>query len=217
MGYAFYNASKTKCGDDPECINKTTMEIMQGQKEFMDKYGKPIIIAETAAVSLPALISVLPETAIIGGTITGGGNAAGQYLTTGKVNSNDVIIWTIVGMFTGGYGTGLWGTTGWGIAGGATSSYLKDENPIMGGFIGGSSSFVGYGAGKLVKNPLQSWFNPVANKYIHETNRGFLGITGHYTESSIPAWGGSLTNSGTSELFNKIVNDRLKENNNEKK
>ena len=217
VGYAFYNASKTKCGDDPECINKTTMEIMQGQKEFMDKYGKPIIIAEAAALTLPALISVLPESAIIGGTISGGGNAVGQYLTTGKVNSNDVIIWTGVGMFTGGYGTGLWGTTGWGIAGGATSSYLKDENPIIGGLIGGSSSFVGYGAGKLVENPLQSWFNPVANKYIHETNRGFLGITGHYTESSIPAWGGSLTNSGTSELFNKIVNDRLKENNNEKK
>ena len=217
VGYAFYNASKTKCGDDPECINKTTMEIMQGQKEFMDKYGKPIIIAEAAALTLPALISVLPETAIIGGTISGGGNAAGQYLTTGKVNINDVIIWTGVGMFTGGYGTGLWGTTGWGIAGGATSSYLKDENPIMGGLIGGSSSFVGYGVGKLVENPLQSWLNPVANKYIHETNRGFLGITGHYTESSIPALGGSVTNSGTSEWFNKLANDHLKENNNEKK
>ena len=209
MGYAFYNASKTKCGDDPECINKTTMEIMQGQKEFMDKYGKPIIIAEAAALTLPALISVLPESAIIGGTISGGGNAAGQYLTTGKVNINDTIIWTGVGMFTGGYGTGLWGTTGWGIAGGATSSYLKDENPIIGGLIGGSSSFVGYGAGKLVENPLQSWFNPIANKYIHETNRGFLGITGHYTESSIPSVAGTAVNSSVGEIVGNRINESI--------
>ena len=175
----------------------------------MDKYGKPIIIAETAAVSLPALISVLPKSAIIDGTISCEGNVAGQYLTSGKVNSNDVIIWTIVGMFTGGYGTGLWGTTGWGIAGGATSSYLKDENPIIGGLIGGSSSFVGYGAGKLVENPLQSWFNPIANKYIHETNRGFLGITGHYTESSIPSVVGTTVNSSVGEIVGNRINESI--------
>ena len=102
------------------------------------------------------------------------------------------------------------GTVAWNAAGGATSNYLEGKDPLIGGLIGAGSSSFGYGAGKLVEKPLQSWINPVANKYLHETNKGFLGITGHYTESYIPAIGGSLFGSGANEYTNYEVKEYIK-------
>ena len=116
-----------------------------------------------------------------------------------------------------GLGSGFWGTVGWNAAGGATSSYLEGKDPLIGGLIGAGSSSFGYGAGKLVEKPLQSWINPVANKYIHETNKGFLGITGHFTESYIPTWSGNMVNSGFSTVTEKIIKEKLENIKNEKK
>lgn len=62
-----------------------------------------------------------------------------------------------------------------------------------------------------------SWLNPVASKYIHETNKGYLGITGHFTESSIPTWSGNIFNSGSSKFYEEMTKKTLKEVNNEKK
>ena len=162
---------------------------------------------------------VLPDTAIIGGSLSGAINAGMQYTLNpdGSINWTDVGIASGVGAVTGGAGTGFWGTVGWNAAGGATSSYLKDENPIIGALIGAGSSSIGYGAGKLVEKPLQSWFNPVANKYIHETNRGFLGITGHFTESSIPAIGGSAVDSSIGKSVEDRLNHYIEKKKNEKK
>ncbi|XKM14505.1 hemagglutinin repeat-containing protein [Orbaceae bacterium ac157xtp] len=166
--------------------------------------------------------AALPETAIIGGGLSGAVNVGVQYVMNedGSINWTDVGISSGVGAVTGGMGTGFWGTVGWNATGGAASSYLKDENPFIGGLIGAWSSSIGYGAGKLMENPLQTWLNPIANKYIHETNKGFLGITGHFTESSIPAIGGSLINSGFTEVSGQGAKDYLeveKNENNENK
>ncbi|QYN45520.1 hypothetical protein GYM75_12095 [Gilliamella sp. ESL0441] len=59
--------------------------------------------------------------------------------------------------------------------------------------------------------------NPVANKYIHETNKGVLGITGHFVESPYPAIGGNLFNSSTSEWINKKMEQQIKSFNHENK
>ena len=160
----------------------------------------------------PIVIPLLPEEAIIGGALSATANIGGQYFFNKdkKINWTDVGIATGVGGITGGLGSGFWGTVGWNAAGGATSSYLEGKDPLIGGLIGAGSSSFGYGAGKLVEKPLQSWINPVANKYIHETNKGFLGITGHFTESYIPTWSGNMVNSGFSTVTEKLLKKNLR-------
>ncbi|WP_392551370.1 hypothetical protein RHO14_07715 [Orbus wheelerorum] len=144
--------------------------------------GGVILAGVTAGVAAGVVASpLLPESAIIGGAISGRMNA----ITTGDVNATDVGIWTVVGVITGGYGT-----VGWGVAGAATSSYLKDEDPVVGGVIAGTSSLIGYGAGKYAQGFFQNKLNPVANKYLYEASNGFTGFTGNYIESSIPAYAG---------------------------
>ncbi|WP_448099703.1 hypothetical protein, partial [Klebsiella pneumoniae] len=71
----------------------------------------------------------------------------------------DVLIATYVGAFT--RNTGLKGTMSWNAAGGATSSYLKGDNPFTGGLINGLASGVGYGAGKLIELPMDKIYNPM--------------------------------------------------------
>ena len=157
----------------------------------------------------PIVIPLLPEEAIIGGALSATANIGGQYFFNKdkKINWTDVGIATGVGGITGGLGSGFWGTVGWNAAGGATSSYIKDENPLIGGVIGAGSSSIGYGIGKLIEKPLQFWMNPVANKYIHETNKGYLGITGHFTGYPLPPYIGGIFNSGFSEGANYLINE----------
>ncbi|WP_258924237.1 hypothetical protein, partial [Klebsiella pneumoniae] len=52
-------------------------------------------------------------------------------------------------------------TMSWNAAGGATSSYLKGDNPFTGGLINGLASGVGYGAGKLIELPVDKIYNPM--------------------------------------------------------
>ncbi|HHT7585288.1 TPA: VENN motif pre-toxin domain-containing protein, partial [Klebsiella aerogenes] len=101
----------------------------------------------------------LPGGMQITGAIGGTANAGIQYLINGEVNPTDVLIATYVGAFTA--NTGAWGTVGWNAAGGATSSYLKGDNPFTGGLINGLASGVGYGAGKLIELPMDKIYNPM--------------------------------------------------------
>ncbi len=101
----------------------------------------------------------LPGGMQITGAIGGTANAGIQYLINGEVNPTDVLIATYVGAFT--RNTGLKGTMSWNAAGGATSSYLKGDNPFTGGLINGLASGMGYGAGKLVELPFDKVLNPM--------------------------------------------------------
>ncbi|OCG67367.1 hypothetical protein [Gilliamella sp. Fer4-1] len=124
---------------------------------------------------------------------------------------------TATGTITGGLGSGLWGTIGWNAAGGVLSSELNGENPFIGVAISASSSAIGYGTGKLVEKWFQPIFNPAANKYIHEANKGFWGITGHYTESSVPAIVGSTTDSVFGNATGNYIKKQFEKNDNGKK
>ncbi len=109
-------------------------------------------LASAGLIYLPGGIQI---TGAIGGTA----NAGVQYLMNGEVNPTDVLIATYVGAFT--RNTGLKGTMSWNAAGGATSSYLKGDNPFTGGLINGLASGVGYGAGKLIELPMDKIYNPM--------------------------------------------------------
>ncbi|VDZ69818.1 filamentous hemagglutinin family outer membrane protein [Klebsiella aerogenes] len=95
------------------------------------------IKAYAGALASAGLI-YLPGGMQITGAIGGTANAGIQYLMNGEVNPTDVLIATYVGAFTA--NTGAWGTVGWNAAGGATSSYLKGDNPFTGGLINGLAS-----------------------------------------------------------------------------
>ncbi|MEQ4938938.1 hypothetical protein ABN098_19045, partial [Proteus terrae] len=65
-------------------------------------------------------------------------------LINGEVNPNDVILGYWTGAFTA--GTGVWGTMAVNAGSGATSNYLKGDDPLKGGLISGAASGLGYGA-----------------------------------------------------------------------
>ncbi|MWN32742.1 hypothetical protein GQ595_10005 [Gilliamella sp. Pra-s54] len=171
------------------------------------------------AILAPVAIILLPEEAIIGGLLSGTASIGGQYY----FNEDDSINWTDVGIasgvgaVTGGVGTGFWGTVGWNAARGALSNQLDGKDPVTGAIIGAGSSTIGYGVGKYAEKGLRPIFNPAANKYIHETNKGFLGITGHYTESSIPAIGGNIADSILGTMTENIIKEGFKDKKSEKK
>lgn len=99
-------------------------------------------------------------TAGIGGTA----NAGIQYALTREINPTDVLIASYVGAFTA--STGVWGTMGWNAAGGATSSYLKGDDPLSGAAWGAGGSAMGYGMGKyLIELPLNKVLNPSWKNY----------------------------------------------------
>ncbi|SUC78886.1 Uncharacterised protein [Providencia stuartii] len=84
-----------------------------------------------AAGGLIYLPGGMQMTAAIGGSA----NAGFQYVLTGEINPTDVLISSYVGALTA--NTGFLGTVGWNATGGATSSWLKDEDPLQGAAISG--------------------------------------------------------------------------------
>lgn len=200
---------------------KEIMEMLHAQSNCEnDKEGCKIVgTIVIGTIIAPVAITLLPEEALIGGAINGTANLVCQHFfgEEDKTDWTDVGISTLVGTITGGLGTGLWGTIGWNATGGALSNQLNGKDPLIGALLGGGSSALGYGTGKLGEKMFNSWLNPVASKYIHETNKGYLGITGHFTESSIPTWSGNIFNSGSSKFYEEMTKKTLKEVNNEKK
>ncbi|HDT2987043.1 two-partner secretion domain-containing protein [Klebsiella aerogenes] len=149
----------------------------------------------------------LPGGMQITGAIGGTANAGIQYLMNGEVNPTDVLIATYVGAFTA--NTGAWGTVGWNAAGGATSSYLKGDNPFTGGLINGLASGVGYGAGKLIELPMDKIYNPMKPwKDWMWTDVG-MGISKPLSLDPIPGVAGNITSSIITEYSNDQAGKNL--------
>ncbi|MFY9996021.1 MAG: hypothetical protein WAK61_13650 [Leclercia sp.] len=91
--------------------------------------------------------TLLPGAAVTTSLIGAGANAGVGLLINGEVNPNDVILGYWTGAFTA--GTGLWEMMAVNTGSGATSSYLKGDDPLKGGLISGAASGLGYGAGAL--------------------------------------------------------------------
>lgn len=117
--------------------------------------GNAIVSAELAG---SVGLGVLPKGAQITAVIGGGANTIIQYVVNGEVNYTDALIASWVGAATS--NTGLLGTVGWNAAGGATSNYIKGNDPLSGAIISGGPAGIGYGLGQAVKGPLDKVINP---------------------------------------------------------
>ncbi|HBP8873732.1 TPA: VENN motif pre-toxin domain-containing protein, partial [Escherichia coli] len=104
--------------------------------------GTPVSCETAVAAMGSAMVwPLLPGAAATTSLIGAGANAGIGLLINGEVNPNDVILGYWTGVFTA--GTRLWGTMGVNAASGATSSYLKGDDPLKGGAMGGMSSGLG--------------------------------------------------------------------------
>ena len=93
------------------------------------KRGEAVNKAYAGALASAGLIYLpggMQATAGIGGAA----NAGIQYALTGEIKPTDVLIASYTGAATA--NTGLLGTIGWNAAGGATSNYLKGDDPLNG-------------------------------------------------------------------------------------
>jgi filamentous hemagglutinin len=138
--------------------------------------------------------------------IGGGANAGIQYLVNGEVNPMDVLIAGYVGAFTA--NTGLIGTVGWNAAGGATSNYLKGDDPLTGAGWGAGGAALGYGIGKyVITTPLDKMLNP-AWKSFEWVDMG-MGISKPLPSSPIPGISGNsgaaLSTETGSQLGPKVI------------
>ncbi|SFC76634.1 VENN motif pre-toxin domain-containing protein [Pragia fontium] len=155
-----------------------------------------------------AFLPVLPEAVLISGSVGGGANIGIQYLANGTVDPRDAVYASWVGMATA--GSGFWGTVSWNTAGGALSSYTKDENPLVGGLVSGAGSSIGYGIGKLT----QGQFNKVMNENwknwsFTNPNLAEFGISQALPQSSFPSVIGNIANSGFTEISIEQINKKL--------
>ncbi|CAX59325.1 uncharacterized protein EbC_17940 [Erwinia billingiae Eb661] len=163
--------------------------------------GTPIS-CETAMAAVGSVIAwpLLPGAAATTSLIGAGANAGVGLLVNGEVNPNDVILGYWTGAFTA--GTGLWGTMGVNATSGATSSYLKGDDPLKGGAISGAVSGLGYGVGKLVELPLDKVLNPMKPwKDWIWTDVG-IGISKPLPINSLPGVAGNIAGSVTTEYGN---------------
>ncbi|WP_421671571.1 VENN motif pre-toxin domain-containing protein [Rahnella sp. EDr1-12] len=164
-----------------------------------------------AAAELIYLPGGMQVTAALGGTA----NAGIQYAINGTVNPTDVLIATYVGAFTA--NTGLWGTIGWNAAGGATSNYLKGDDPLAGAGWAAGGAALGYGMGKyLIEMPLNKVLNPTWKNY-EWTDIG-MGISKPLQFDARPGtWGtiaGSTTTEGAAQGGSKMVEQNKKKGSN---
>ncbi|MCX8619154.1 hypothetical protein J3U42_12220, partial [Gilliamella sp. B2923] len=189
--------------------------LFKGDEKAATDYANEMIrdraIASGVATGIIVGGAVLPNTAIIGGSLSGAINAGMQYTLNpdGSINWTDVGIASGVGAVTGGAGTGFWGTVGWNAAGGATSNYLKDEDPLIGAAASAIGSGFGYLGGKMLQGPLEKLFNPVSKQY-EWIPIGIWTITKPASQSSIPAISGGVVDSATGELIDNKINDLMK-------
>ena len=117
--------------------------------------GNAVVSAELAGT---VGLGVLPKKAQISAVIGGGANTIIQYVVNGEVSYTDALIASWVGATTS--NTGLLGTVGWNAAGGATSNYIKGDDPLTGAISSSAASGLGYGLGKVIQGPLDKVINP---------------------------------------------------------
>ena len=163
--------------------------------------GTPVS-CETAMAAVGSAIAwpLLPGAAATTSLIGAGANAGVGLLINGEVNPNDVILGYWTGAFTA--GTRLWGTMAVNADSGATSSYLKGDNPLKGGLISGAASGLGYGAGKLVELPFDKVLNPMKPwKDWIWTDVG-MGISKPLPINPVPGMAGNASGSTATEIFN---------------
>ncbi len=164
--------------------------------------GETPISCETAIAAMGSAMAwpLLPGAAATTSLIGAGANAGVGLLINHEINPNDVILGYWTGALTA--GTGLWGTMVVNAGSGATSNYLKGDDPLKGGAISGIVSGLGYNAGKLIEMPLDKAFNPMKPwKDWIWTDIG-KGISKPLSINQTPGIAGNITGTVTTEYAN---------------
>ncbi|QLW75965.1 hemagglutinin repeat-containing protein [Citrobacter freundii] len=176
--------------------------------------GTPVSCETAVAAMGSAMVwPLLPGAAATTSLIGAGANAGIGLLINGEVNPNDVILGYWTGVFTA--GTGLWGTMGVNAASGATSSYLKGDDPLKGGAMGGMASGLGYGAGKVLQGQLDKFINPNWKNW--EWIDVGMGISKPMPLDPLPGAIGNMGGSASTEYINDRIGKSLSDKSGDKK
>ncbi|EOM5797418.1 contact-dependent inhibition toxin CdiA [Escherichia coli] len=176
--------------------------------------GTPVSCETAVAAMGSAMVwPLLPGAAATTSLIGAGANAGIGLLINGEVNPNDVILGYWTGVFTA--GTRLWGTMGVNAASGATSSYLKGDDPLKGGAMGGMSSGLGYGAGKVLQGQLDKFINPNWKNW--EWVDVGMGISKPMLLDPLPGVIGNMGGSASTEYINDRIGKSLSDKSGDKK
>jgi len=187
-------------GKSPDCDINCKAKIAGGVAK-----GNAIVSAELAGT---VGLGVVPAGAQVTAVIGSGANAIIQYTLNGKVSYTDALIAGWVGAATS--NSGLLGTVGWNAAGGATSNYIKGDDPLTGAITGGAASGLGYGVGKVVQGPLDKLLNPNWKNW--EWVGVGMGISKLLPLNPVPGATGNIFGSGATEVTNDKINKEIKKN-----
>lgn len=152
-----------------------------------------------SAIAWPLLPGVAATTSLIGA----GANAGVGYMINGEVNPNDVILGYWTGALTA--GTGLWGTMAVNAGSGATSSWLKGDDPLKGGAMSGAASGLGYGAGKVLQGQLDKVLNPMKPWKDWIWVDVGMGISKPLSLDPLPGMAGNTLGSAATEILNDQI------------
>lgn len=119
------------------------------------------------------------------------------------MNPNDVILGYWTGAFTA--GTGLWGTMAVNAGSGATSSYLKGDDPLKSGAMSGAASGLGYGAGKVLQGQLDKVLNPMKPRKDWIWVDVGMGISKPLSLDPLPGMAGNTLGSAATEILNDQI------------
>ncbi|WP_435954718.1 hemagglutinin repeat-containing protein [Dryocola sp. BD626] len=211
LGSVLAAANKQKPG--------TTANYESGTQEAIREAcsgGTPVSCETAVAAMGSAMVwPLLPAAAGTTSLIGAGANAGIGWLINGEVNPNDVILGYWTGALTA--GTGLGGTMGVNAASGATSSYLKGDDPLKGGVISGAASGLGYGVGKLVELPLDKVLNPMKPWKDWIWVDVGMGISKPIPTDPLPGIAGNIFGSGATEFSNDQAGKWVKDHSEAKK
>ncbi|RQT10063.1 hemagglutinin repeat-containing protein [Burkholderia contaminans] len=206
------------------------------EQAYRDAYGNLTwgAAAGAAAIAAGGPLTALPGTPIFSsggalgsgtlaspvgtGAISAGINAGSQYIQDGSINPVGV---------AGAFGTGVAGSYGgllWNIGvntiGGATTTALnnillgKNDSVIGAGVASGLFSSIGYGAGKVAGDAINSTMKPTINNSANWANSGAWHGNGYniFTPNNTAAIGatslGGTIQEGVQSMFNNLQNQR---------
>ncbi|WP_429068280.1 DUF637 domain-containing protein [Aeromonas bestiarum] len=195
---------------DPEQFAKL-MEAKRNQYKTCGESAecKKMMIAGLGLVGLPLLPSELLAAGGIGGGAKFGFELWDNKGDLSKVDVGEVVFSTYLSAGTAGWS--FWPTVAVNAAGGAYTSHLKGEDPLVGGFASSLGAGTGYWAGKFVEPLAKNLFNVNQNGIKYEFIDIGLTIQKNKPESIIPSSFGNAGGSISSELSTKFFESELKE------
>ncbi|MBQ4680074.1 filamentous hemagglutinin N-terminal domain-containing protein [Aeromonas dhakensis] len=195
---------------DPEQFAKL-MEAKRNQYKTCGESAecKKMMIAGLGLVGLPLLPSELLAAGGIGGGAKFGFELWDNKADLSKVDVGEVVFSTYLSAGTAGWS--FWPTVAVNAAGGAYTSHLKGEDPLVGGFASSLGAGTGYWAGKFVEPLAKNLFNVNQNGIKYEFIDIGLTIQKNKPESIIPSSFGNAGGSISSELSTKFFESELKE------